>query len=275
MPTWTVCFWMWQKQSVDGLRIRYAEEGAGRPVFLLHGASLGSSAEVWLRNLEPLARHQLRVLAPDLPGFGESDNPADPSVAYRKRFVLAFMDALGLERAALVGHSQSGGLAVDLAFSHPERISKVIVLGTGSLLPRIAETKEVEGDEATASEPTLAGTRHDLESNLFHPELATADAVGARHRMSLGKNFEAFLARKRAGGNKANKGSKGKPLSDCPVPLLLLYGEQDRAQAARRVALLKQEHPTLDVRLLPQCKHLVQWDAADEFARLAVRFLSA
>jgi pimeloyl-ACP methyl ester carboxylesterase len=263
---------MWQKQSVDGLSIRYAEEGEGRPVILLHGASLGSSADVWLRNLGPLASHRLRVLAPDLPGFGESDNPADHSVAYRKRFVLAFMDALGLERAALVGHSQSGRVAVDLGFSHPQRISKVIVLGTGSLLPQIAETKEAEGDEGTASEPTLADTRRDLEANLHHPELVTRDVLETRHRMSLGKNFQAFLARKRAGGN---KGRKAEPLSECPVPLLLLYGEQDRAQAARRGALLKEKHPALDVRLLPKCRHLVQWDAADEFARLAGRFLSA
>ena len=261
---------MWQKRSVDGLSIRYAEEGEGRPVLLLHGASLGSSADVWLRNLKPLSRHSLRVLAPDFPGFGESDNPADPSVAYRSRFVLAFMDALGLERAALVGHSQSGRVAVDLAFRHPQRIAGVVVLGTGSLLPKIADAKEAEGEEGSGTEPTLEDTRRDLESNLFHPGLATADAVDVRHRLSLGKNFAAFLARKRAGGNKG-----GQPLSECPVPLLLLYGEQDRAQAARRVALLKEKHPSLDVRLLPQCRHLVQWDAADEFARLAGRFLSA
>lgn len=264
---------MWQKRSVDGLSIRYAEAGAGRPVILLHGASLGSSADVWLRNLQPLASRKLRVLAPDLPGFGESDNPVDHSVAYRKRFVLAFMDSLSLERAALVGHSQSGRIAVDLAFANPERISKVVVLGTGSLLPRITEGTEAEGEEATAAEPTLEDTRRDLVSNLFHPALATADAVEGRHRMSLGKNFAAFLARKGAGGNKGSKGAA--PLSECPVPLLLLYGEQDRAQAARRVALLKEKHPALDVRLLPNCKHLVQWDAADDFARLAGQFLSA
>jgi pimeloyl-ACP methyl ester carboxylesterase len=58
------------------------------------------------------------------------------------------------------------------------------------------------------------------------------------------------------------------------VPLLLLYGEQDRGQAARRAALAKELHPQLDLRLLPRCAHLLQWDAADAFAELAGGFLS-
>ena len=54
--------------TIDGLRIRYIEEGKGHPVVLLHGASLGSSADVFRRNLGPLARGGLRVIAFDQPG---------------------------------------------------------------------------------------------------------------------------------------------------------------------------------------------------------------
>src|SRR6266849_3768052 len=127
----TACCWMLPKRiRVDGLSVRYFAAGEGAPVLLLHGASLGSSADVWSHNLAPLAAHGLRIIAPDLPGFGGTDNPADPSVAYRRRFILAFMDALEIKRAALVGHSQAGRVAVDLAFSNPERITKVVVLAT-------------------------------------------------------------------------------------------------------------------------------------------------
>lgn len=266
---------MWQKRSVDGLDVRYCEEGKGPPVVLLHGASLGSSADVWARNLPALAAHGLRVIAPDLPGFGGTDNPQDHSVGYRRRFVVAFLDALGLERAALVGHSQSGRVVVDIAFSHPQRVSHVVVLGTGSLLPPLTGDSRGEGEEGGASEPTVAETRAILEANLYHRDLITPEALEIRHRMSLGKNFQAFLARKTAGGNKADKG--GEPpwqrLPRCPVPLLLLYGEQDRGETARRAALARELHPALDLRLLPRCKHLVQWDAADAFTEMTVRFL--
>jgi len=258
---------------VDGLRVRCLEQGKGAAVLLLHGASLGSSADVWGRNLAPLAAHGLRVIAPDLPGFGHTENPADHSLADRQRFVLALMDALELDRASLVGHSQAGRIAVELAFREPLRIAKLVVLATGSLLPPL-ESATAEGDEGTAGEPTLDETRALLEANLYNKALATDEAVALRQRMSVGKNFQAFIARQRAKG-----GSKGgeplwQRLAQCPVALLMLYGEHDRGQAARRVARAKELYPQLDLRLLPRAAHLAQWDAADAFADIAGRFLA-
>jgi len=263
---------------VGGLNVRYLEQGEGAPVILLHGASLGSSADVWTRNLPALAAHRLRVIAPDLPGFGGTDNPEDHSVGNRRRFVPAFMDALDIRRASLVGHSQSGRVAVDLAIGEPQRVAKVVVLGTGSLLPPLAGNSEpaAEGEEGSSSEPTLDDSRRLLEANLYHRDLATADAVALRHRMSVGKNFEAFAARKSSRGAKAGNSGEApwQRLAKCPVPLLLLYGEQDRGEAAPRAARAKELNPRLDQRLLPRCAHLVQWDAAEAFAQLAGRFLA-
>lgn len=262
----------------DGLQVRYFEAGEGVPIVLLHGASLGSSADVWTRNLAPLAAHGLRVIAPDLPGFGETGNPADSSLAYRRDFVLALMNALGIARASLVGHSQSGRIALELALRHPGRVAKAVVVGTGSLLPPLGDKAEREGEEGGSAEPTLAESRAVLEENLFHKELATPQAVALRHRMSLGKNFSAFLARKAASRDKAGKEAKGgepawQRVAQCPVPLLMLYGEHDRGAAAKRAALAKEMNPGLDLRVLPRCAHLVQWDAAQAFEEIAGRFL--
>jgi pimeloyl-ACP methyl ester carboxylesterase len=261
---------------VDGLGVRLLEHGSGAPVILLHGASLGSSADVWTRNLPALAAHGLRVIAPDLPGFGRTDNPDDVSLSYRKKFVVALMDALELERAALVGHSQAGRIAVELAFSETPRIAKVVVLCTGSLLPPLEGASAAEGDEGTAAEPTLADSRALLEYNLHNKALVTDEAVALRHRMSVGKNFIAFLARK---GAKGSGGKGGEPLwqrlAQCPVPLLMLYGDHDRGQAARRATRAKELYPKLDLRLLPHAAHLAQWDAAAAFAEIAGRFLAA
>jgi 2-hydroxy-6-oxo-octa-2,4-dienoate hydrolase len=264
---------------VDGLSVRYFATGEGAPVLLLHGASLGSSADVWTRNLAPLAAHGLRVIAPDLPGFGGTDNPPDHSVAYRKRFVLAFMDALDIQRAALVGHSQAGRVALDLAISEPQRVTRLVVLATGSLLPPLAEKAGGDGEEGSAAEPTLEDTRVLLEGNLYNRALITPDELELRHRMSVGKNYSAFLARKAAKGQ-GGKGSKGgadapwQRVAKCPVPLLMLYGENDRAQAAQRAAKAKKLSPALNVVLLPRCAHLVQWDAAETFAHTVGRFLA-
>jgi pimeloyl-ACP methyl ester carboxylesterase len=178
--------------TVDGLRLRYIERGEGPPVLLLHGASLGSSADVFIRTLEPLARAGFRAIAFDQPGFGLTDVPADHSPAYRRDILPKFMDVLGLKRAALVAHSQAGGPAVQLALKDPERYTHLVVLGTGSLLPPLDAGR---GDRAAAvqqrlerrmaeSEPTLEDTRKLLEANLFHHDLITPDELALRHSRS-------------------------------------------------------------------------------------------
>jgi len=255
---------------VDELSTRYFEAGTGSAVLLLHGASLGSSADVWQHNLEPLASQGLRVIAPDFPGFGGTDNPADPSVAYRRDWVLKLMDVLEIPRAAIIGHSQAGRIALDLAINEPQRITKVIVLATGSLLP---DKAEAEGEEGGATEPTLDDTRALLESNLYNKALATEEAIDLRHRMSVGKNFHAFLARKSAKGGGGKGESPWQRVAKCPVPLLLLYGEHDRGDAARRAAKALQLNPELNLLILPHAAHLVQWDAAERFNALAAQFL--
>src|SRR5437868_15043040 len=105
--------------KVEGLNIRYLEEGSGVPAILLHGSSLGSSADVFRRNLRALGAQGIRAIAVDLPGFGKSDET--DSAALRKNFVLRFMDALGLRRAAPIGHSSAGGAVVSTALEPPER----------------------------------------------------------------------------------------------------------------------------------------------------------
>src|SRR4029434_2929540 len=145
--------------NVDVCRRLYTKAAPAPATLLLHGASLGSSADVFERNLKPLASAGVRAIAYDQPGFGLTDSPTDYSVAYRRRFIMMFMDALGLQSAAMVGHSQAGSMAVANAFEHPKRISKIMLLGPGSLLPPLPKGQEAargpaEGEEGTAVEPT-------------------------------------------------------------------------------------------------------------------------
>jgi pimeloyl-ACP methyl ester carboxylesterase len=265
--------------TVQGLRTRYLDQGEGPPALLLHGASLGSSADVWRRNLGPLAARGVRVIAYDQPGFGLTDDPPDWDLGFRTFFTLAFMDALGLDRASLVGHSQAGAMAVRLALTNPDRVSGVVVLGTGSLLPPLPDAAgkkgPAEGEEGGESEPTEAEARALLEANLFRHALITDDEVALRLRMSTGKNYRAFQARKSAGASAraGDGGQKDKPLwqrlTEIRQPLLMIYGREDRGDAAKRAELAKQQFPALDLHVVPDCKHLVQWDAADAFHRLA------
>jgi len=274
--------------AVDGLNIRYLEDGAGVPAILLHGSSLGSSADVFRRNLPVLASSGVRAIAVDLPGFGKSDPAPDLSGGARNSFILRFMDGLGLKRAALIGHSSSGGPAVNIALKHPDRVSHVIVLGTGSLLPPLeAQGTKVGGREGAAQarleermvkkEPTIDDTRALLEANLFHHELITEEELALRHQNSIGPCFEQFVRRHAAAGEDGGKAAVPlwQRLIELKQPLLLIYGRNDRARAEERAKLLHERYPQLDLHFADGCKHLVPWDAADLFHQLALPFLKS
>ncbi|MBM3609134.1 MAG: alpha/beta fold hydrolase [Alphaproteobacteria bacterium] len=268
-----------------GLKLRYIEAGQGHPVIFLHGASLGSSADVFIRTIRDFAAQGFRAIAFDQPGFGLSENPEDHSNAFRRKAIPQFIAAFGLKQCALAAHSQAGSMAAQLALETPELYSHVVVLGTGSLLPPLEEKKEGLDGAAqqrlerrmAQSEPSMDDTRKLLEANLFHHELITPEELELRHARSIGKNFTAFVARSEHASAPAKKASDAKPLwrrlAELKMPLLLIYGRNDRANAFERATKLKEQLPQLDLHIVPDCKHLVPWDAQTDVLRLAVPFL--
>lgn len=267
------------------MRLRYLEMGQGPAVLLLHGGSIGSSADVFRRNMPPMAAAGLRAIAFDQPGFGGSENPSDISAAFRRASIVGLMDALGIQKAALFAHSQAGGPSVQLALQTPERFSHVVVLGTGSLLPPLegsGEGKDMAVQQRlerrmALTEPTIDDTRKLLEANLYHHELITPEELALRHSQSIGKNFAAFVARSEAPSSP--KAAGGTPLwqrlVDVKVPMLMIFGKNDRANAFERATRLKKEYPQLNLHIVDNCKHLVPWDAADAIVSMAIPFMKS
>jgi 2-hydroxymuconate-semialdehyde hydrolase len=111
---------------IDAHRMRYLTGGSGPPLLLIHGL-MGFSFS-WSECLPELARH-FTVFAPDLFNLGYSDR-CDTGTSLREigRDVFAFMDTAGLERAAVIGTSHGGGVALQMAMDHPERVSKLMLV---------------------------------------------------------------------------------------------------------------------------------------------------
>jgi pimeloyl-ACP methyl ester carboxylesterase len=259
--------------TLDGLRTRYLEEGQGAPVVLLHGAAPGTSAEVWQPNLGPLAARGLRVLAPDLPGWGLTDAPADHSPGYRRDHVLRFMDALGIATATLVGHSMAGGMVTQLAFSRPDRVASMVILGTGTLLPPLGDKAPSAPVHNATHEPTLDDVRAELEANTFDHSWITPEVVKRRHELAIGKNFESLVAREALPRERADGPPIWERLDQVPVPALFVYGREDRGNAAARAELALQRFPRLNLHILDGCKHMVQWDKCAEVNELIAGFV--
>jgi pimeloyl-ACP methyl ester carboxylesterase len=271
--------------TVDGLRLRYIEEGSGHPALLLHGASLGSSADVFRRNLGPLAQAGLRAIAFDLPGYGLSEVGSDLSLPYQTASIPKFSDALGLKKPALIAHSRSGGMAVQLALKEPERYSHLVVLGTGTLLPplpddvegRYAQVAQRVDRQMAASEPSPDDTKKLMQADLYHTDMVTPEELALRHRHSTGAAFATFTARANAegGGGAQPAVPLWQRMLELKIPLLLIFGRNDRAHAGDRAELLKKMHPGLNLHIVENCKHMVPWDAEQEVYRLAIPFIKA
>ena len=266
--------------EAGGLRIRYFEAGSGPAVLLLHGAALGSSADVWENHIDGLASHGLRAIAFDQPGFGLSDAPPDFSLGFRTRLVPQMLVALGLREAFVMAHSQSGRIAVNLAMQAPGRFRRAVVVGTASLLPPLPGATKgdtAEGEEDAACEPSMDDARALLESQVFDRSQITPERVALRYEMSIGRNFDAHRARQAAKG-RGTKKDESRPLwqrlAEVPVPLRLVYGRQDRSAEAR-AALARELHPSIDLQLLDRCGHLVMWDQPEALLRLGVEHFTA
>lgn len=122
--------------KAGGLDIHYLSWGPadGEPILLVHGTLAWS--KTWYEIAGRLAKQGYHVIAPDLPPFGFSQRPADGdySRAAQARLILAFADALGLDRIILVGHSFGGGATVEAAFSVPDRIKGLVLLDAALVL---------------------------------------------------------------------------------------------------------------------------------------------
>jgi pimeloyl-ACP methyl ester carboxylesterase len=121
-----------QRIQGDGVTLAVRDEGEGVPVLLLHG--FPDSSQLWRHQIPALTATGKRAIAPDLRGFGESDRPkAVEDYAMRRSIadMVALFDALGVERAHVVGHDWGAGLAWALAAYVPARVDRLVVLSVG------------------------------------------------------------------------------------------------------------------------------------------------
>jgi len=118
--------------TVNGLRFFFVDEGHGTPVVLLHG--FPDTSFLWRHQIPALVSAGFRVVAPDLRGRGQSDKPErveDYRLSAIMKDVAGIMDALGIERAHVVGHDWGAPVAWFLAALLPQRVDRLVAISVG------------------------------------------------------------------------------------------------------------------------------------------------
>src|SRR5918998_6179171 len=238
-----------------GPRLRYAERGdeEGEALLFLH-----AYADSWFSygRVLPLLSHEYHALAPDQRGHGDSDKPergyaTDDFAAD----VDAFMDAVGIEGATLVGDSSDGLIAQRVALDYPHRVSRLVLIGSPTTLVT-NETVMEAGEDMLALEDPISPefVREFAESTIHHPvpeeflvgSVAESLKVPARVWRDY---YEGVLTI----DDTARLGEIG-------APTLILWGERDlvlpREEQERRAAVI----PNATLRVYPHTGHLVHWE---------------
>ncbi|HEY9892626.1 MAG TPA: alpha/beta fold hydrolase [Candidatus Sericytochromatia bacterium] len=270
--------------NVSGLTTRYFKAGdEGLPLVLLHGDS--ASALDWSWVLPNLAATHC-VYAPDFPGFGDSAKPSlDYTPEFLKQFLVDFLDALGIERAVLVGNSLGGQVALRFALSRPEQVAALVLVDSSGLgyavTPLLSQlTLPGYGDVAIigCQTPLGAKMRSWLRATLFfaHPSQAPAVWIAEQERMSQMPGFlQATLTSLRAQLNVFGQHQVFlDSLGQLPMPTLVVWGTEDlvlpKEQAHDAVSRLQQGHLVL----IPDCGHLPHVERSEIFTAELSQFLA-
>jgi pimeloyl-ACP methyl ester carboxylesterase len=260
-----------ERFATSGGELSYVDGGAGKPVVLLHG--FPASSYLWRREI-PLLATRMRVIAPDLLGYGESDKPpgTDLSIRAQAAYVGELLAGLGVEEAAVVGHDIGGGVAQLLATTGMVRtliLLDTVVSGawpSGGLraiqsMASERETKEVA--ERLARRAFEVGTERkglltpaDVDVYVA-PWLAVPAALFRAARGVDGQGLE---------GVQANLAAHG-------MPIFVMWGEEDPFYPAGLAERMLEELPGATVALLPGCGHLVTEDAPTTVGPLIFEFL--
>ena len=249
--------------DVRGVRTHVLKGGRGRPLLVLHPEF---GANMWAPYHDALSSH-FHVIAPDHLGFGESERPEwldgmDDLVFH----YLDLLDQLEIERVPIVGTSLGGWIAAAFAVAHPERVERLVLAAPAGI--------KVDGVPrydffANPLEVTL--------DHLFHDPTRVAQILPTEYGAEvIVRGYHEYTTLARLAWNPYLYDPKlQQRLPRIRVPTLIVWGENDTVLPPPHGDAFAALLPYATLKRLPECGHLVPFERADAFARLAIEFLTA
>jgi 2-hydroxy-6-oxonona-2,4-dienedioate hydrolase len=263
------------------LQLHYNDCGSGdETVVMLHGSGPGASG--WAnfnRNIEPLVAAGYRVILMDCPGWSKSD----PIVCTGSRSELnaralkGLMDAIGLEKAHLIGNSMGGHSAVAFALANPTRTGKLILMGGGtggvsSFVPMPTEGIKLIG--ALYRQPTIDNLKRMMSVFVYDTSSLTEALFQARldNMLTRRDHLENFV--KSSEANPKQFPDVGHRLGEIAAPALVIWGRDDRFVPLDTGLRLVAGLQNAELHVFSRCGHWAQWEHAEKFNRMVLDFLA-
>ncbi|MFE2958002.1 alpha/beta fold hydrolase [Nocardia tengchongensis] len=263
--------------------LRYHEAGDGPPLVMLHGSGIGVSGWRNYRGSLAAFAKEYHCYVLEFPGFGVSDPVPGNPVWTATESVLRFMDALGLESAAVIGNSLGGVVGLNLAMHHPGRVDKLVCIG--GVGPNLFSQPLSEGSEILqdfTEQPTRENLIRWIRCMSYSPELVTEELIEERWQTAL--DPDALESIKSMYG-KAAFAERQRMLADTDrppywammhkvaCPTLLAWGRDDRQTPLDMALLPLRSIPNAELHVFPNCGHWIMLEAKDAFERTALEFL--
>lgn len=253
--------------EIPGFRVAYLEGGSGEPLLLLHG--MGANKDEWNRVASHLTdRH--RVIAVDLPGFGESDKPSDASylTPAQVRHVKQIIEALNLDTLHLGGNSMGGRIAAAYAAEYPDHVESLWLLAPSGVMGA-QQSELVKSLQRGEHVPMAVGSREELDESLawtterppYYPgpvKDAFADAAAQNYRL-----HSRIMAELR---QETLEQSLEDIVTGLSVPTRIVWGEKDKLFHHSSARVLEQLIDGSSVLLLPNTGHLPMIEAPAQLA---------
>jgi pimeloyl-ACP methyl ester carboxylesterase len=237
------------------------------PVVMVHGY-LGGSAQ-W-SDLQAALADRFSIVALDLPGFGRASRHAAPAtIGGFAEHVIADLDARGIERCVLVGHSMGGMIAQEVARRIPQRLDRLVLYGTGPLgsMPERFEQLDVSLDRLR--QDGVARTARRIAATWLlrgeaHPGFEALSEIGAQ---ADGEAARVALNAMATWDGRAS-------LSLLTMPSLIIWGDEDRSYRWRQVEYLWTHLPAASLAVIPGASHAAHVEKPELFRMILEDFLT-
>ncbi|KFO68250.1 2-hydroxy-6-oxo-2,4-heptadienoate hydrolase [Smithella sp. SCADC] len=258
-----------------GFKTNYHDVGSGDPVVLIHGSGPGVSAWANWRLVIPKLAARRRVIAPDMVGFGYTERPEniDFNMDMWGKQLVDFLDALNLEQVDLVGNSFGGALALWMAIYHPDRIHKLVLMGSMG-----TEFKITKGlDHVWGYQPSLEAMRVAINSFVYDKAIATEDLVKMRYEASIRPGYQETFGRMFPAPRQKGVDMMASKYADIAAirhETLIIHGREDEIIPIETSMTLFQLIPNAQLHMFGKCGHWTQIEQNLRFVAVVEAFLA-